>query len=122
MPRVVHFEIGADDPSRALNFYQGVFGWRVSKWEGSEGYWLVNTGDGAPGIDGGVYPRHEGMSLNGYVNVVEVPSLDEYVSRVRIAGGEPVTGRITIPKVGHFAYCRDTEGNTFGLMQADPSA
>jgi predicted enzyme related to lactoylglutathione lyase len=24
--------------------------------------------------------------------------------------------------VGYFAYCEDTEGNTFGIMQADPGA
>ena len=27
MPRVVHFEIHADDPERAINFYKSVFGW-----------------------------------------------------------------------------------------------
>jgi len=44
MPRVVHFEIHADDPQRAANFYQGVFGWDIKKWEGPEDYWLVTTG------------------------------------------------------------------------------
>jgi hypothetical protein len=27
-----------------------------------------------------------------------------------------------IPGVGYFAYCQDTEGNTFGIMQEDKSA
>jgi predicted enzyme related to lactoylglutathione lyase len=27
-----------------------------------------------------------------------------------------------IPGVGWLAYCKDTEGNIFGLMQADPKA
>ncbi len=27
-----------------------------------------------------------------------------------------------IPNVGWFAYCTDTEGNLFGIMQADPEA
>ena len=31
MPRVVHFEIAADDPDRATRFYQDVFGWQSSK-------------------------------------------------------------------------------------------
>jgi predicted enzyme related to lactoylglutathione lyase len=27
-----------------------------------------------------------------------------------------------MPGVGYMAYCRDTEGNTFGIMQEDPNA
>ena len=58
MPRVVHFEIAADDPDRATRFYQDVFGWQSSKWEGPEEYWLVMTGSPSePGIDGGIGRR-----------------------------------------------------------------
>jgi predicted enzyme related to lactoylglutathione lyase len=32
MPRVVHFEIPADDTGRAVKFYQKVFGWKIEKW------------------------------------------------------------------------------------------
>ena len=35
MPRVVHFEIAADDPDKAAAFYQEVFGWKIVKWEGT---------------------------------------------------------------------------------------
>ncbi|HEX3043728.1 MAG TPA: hypothetical protein VHY08_03160 [Bacillota bacterium] len=31
MPRVIHFEILADQPERAAGFYQKVFGWGGSK-------------------------------------------------------------------------------------------
>jgi predicted enzyme related to lactoylglutathione lyase len=31
--RVVHFDINAADPERAVNFYQQVFGWQITKWE-----------------------------------------------------------------------------------------
>jgi predicted enzyme related to lactoylglutathione lyase len=34
MPRVVYFEIPADDPERAAKFYKEVFGWKIDKWEG----------------------------------------------------------------------------------------
>ena len=34
MPRVVHFEISADDPERAVKFYQKVFSWEIKKWDG----------------------------------------------------------------------------------------
>ena len=44
MGRVVHFEIHADDPERAVKFYRGVFGWDVTKWDGPVDYWLVDHG------------------------------------------------------------------------------
>jgi predicted enzyme related to lactoylglutathione lyase len=30
--------------------------------------------------------------------------------------------KMAIPGVGWLAYCTDTEGNVFGLMQNDPNA
>ena len=41
MSRVVHFEISADQPDRAIRFYQNVFGWQFTKWDGPMPYWLV---------------------------------------------------------------------------------
>ena len=123
MSRVVHFEISVDDSDRALKFYGDVFGWRAEKWRGTEDYWLVNTGGGEePGINGGLYRRHEGMSFNSHVNTIDVPSLDDFMAKIWAHGGRIVTAKIPIPGVGYFAYCQDTEGNTFGIMQADPSA
>ena len=34
MARVVHFELPADDPERAIAFYEQAFGWKFEKWEG----------------------------------------------------------------------------------------
>jgi len=33
-----------------------------------------------------------------------------------------ITSKTPIPGVGYFAYCEDTEGNLFGVMQADANA
>lgn len=58
MPRVIHFEIHAGEPARAISFYEKVFGWTFQKWEGPMEYWLVITGpDDQPGINGGLLPR-----------------------------------------------------------------
>ena len=32
MNRVVHFELGAIEPARAVKFYQTVFGWEAQQW------------------------------------------------------------------------------------------
>ena len=58
MNRVVHFELPADNPDRAVDFYKKVFGWQIQKWPGPQDYWLVTTGaDGEPGINGGILRR-----------------------------------------------------------------
>ena len=36
MPRVIHFELSADDPARAVKFYDEVFGWKTQKWDGPQ--------------------------------------------------------------------------------------
>jgi len=120
MPRVVHFEIGADNPERASEFYKSVFGWQIQKWGGPQAYWLVSTGAKTePGIDGAIMEREGKQPL---VNTVDVPSVDDFLSKIAAAGGKALTAKIVIPGVGWMAYCSDTEGNRFGIMQSDPSA
>jgi uncharacterized protein len=120
MPRVVHFEIGADDPQRACDFYTNVFGWEIRKWDGPHDYWLVCTGpEDEPGIDGGIFARQGPV---GHVNTIDVPDLDAFAARVTEHGGEVAVPRMPIPGVGHLAYCKDTEGSLFGILQRDPSA
>jgi uncharacterized protein len=121
MPRVMHFEIPADDMDRAEKFYAAVFGWTFRRWEGPMDYRLATTGGSSErGIDGALLKRpHPGA---GTVNTVDVPSLDEYVWRVEKAGGRVTVPRMAIPGVGWLAYVADPEGNQLGLMQPDPAA
>jgi predicted enzyme related to lactoylglutathione lyase len=51
-----------------------------------------------------------------------VESVDKAVSAVSSAGGKLIMPKTAIPTVGYFAYCQDTEGNLFGVMQSDPNA
>ena len=119
--RVIHFEIPADDPKRAADFYTGVFDWTFQKWAGPQDYWLVSTGaNEEPGINGGLLKRqHPGMST---VNTVQVLNLDHTLAEIEKRGGQTVVPRMAVPGVGHLAYCSDTENNIFGVMQPDPSA
>ena len=121
MSRVVHFEITADDPERAVQFYTQVFGWQVHKWDGPQDYWLATTGaTDAPGIDGAIMRRDPGMPE--VVNTLDVTSVDDAVAKIAAHGGSVVAPKMAIPGIGYFAYCKDTEGNTFGVMQSDPAA
>jgi hypothetical protein len=119
MSRVIHFEIGADDPERAVKFYEKVFGWKINRW-GPVEYWLATTGpDAEPGINGAITPR---VDKRATVNTISVPNVDEFVKRIEQEGGKIVMAKSTVPGVGYMAYCQDTEGNIFGIMQEDPSA
>jgi predicted enzyme related to lactoylglutathione lyase len=121
MSRIIHFEIPADNPERASEFYTKAFGWQIQKWDGPMDYWLVNTGPATePGINGGIMTRpHPGAVT---CNTIGVVSLDAAITAVEGAGGKLVVPKMPIPGMGWLAYCVDTEGNQFGLMQGDPSA
>ena len=121
MPRVIHFEIPAADPERASKFYQKVFGWKFDKWAGPMEYWMVTTGaDGVPGINGGMLRKPGPVSVT--TNTIGVGSVDVAIEAAKSAGGKLVMPKSPIPGVGYFAYCEDTEGNLFGVMQADKNA
>lgn len=126
MPRVIHFEIHADDPERAVNFYQSLFAWQFQKWGGPMDYWLITTGPTSqPGINGGLLKRHgpiDGQAVIAYVCTVDVPNVDDYVKKVTDLGGQIALPKMPIPGVGWLAYAKDTDGNIFGMMQNDPAA
>ena len=126
MPRVIHFEIHAGDPQRAITFYEKVFGWTFQKWEGPMDYWLVTTGpDSQPGINGGLIRRQgeiDGQAVIAYVCTVDVANVDESTQSATSNGAQVVVPKMPIPGVGWLVYCKDTEGNIFGMMQNDPNA
>ena len=126
MPRVIHFEIHAENPERAIKFYQGLFEWKFTKWDGPIPYWLIETGAAdQPGINGGLVPRRgmiDGQAVIAYVCTVDVSSVDQYLTKAQSGGGTVALPKMAIPGVGWLAYCKDTEGNLFGMMQSDPAA
>ena len=121
MPRIIHFDIPADDPARAQKFYQEIFGWKFDKWNGPMEYWMVKTGDDKqPGINGGLAKRMPGQT--GMTNTIDVPSVDEFSTKIQSKGGKVIVPKMAIPGVGYFAQCLDTEGNIFGIIQMDQNA
>jgi uncharacterized protein len=117
MARVIHFEIPADDPQRAITFYRAAFAWEIERWKGPTEYWMVRTGEG-PGINGALLPRAQ---LAVTTNTIGVEDLDMAIARVERHGGTTLPA-MTIAGVGRFCYAQDTEGNLFGMMQHDPDA
>lgn len=116
MSRVVHFDLSADDLQRAIEFYRNVFGWKIDRWDGPGEYWLMTTGDAEhPGITGGVARRLAPGDSTAIV--YDVVSADEAAARVVACGGSIREPKQRLPGVGFLVACRDTEGNTFCLLQ-----
>lgn len=126
MARVTHFEIAAQNPERAIKFYEGVFGWKFTKWQGPMEYWMIVTGpESEHGINGGLMRREKPMSEGHgpwFRCTIDVPFVDEYVDKVKAAGGSVWREKIAIPGIGWIAMLKDTEDNVFGLMQPDKEA
>jgi uncharacterized protein len=99
MDKVVHFEIPADDLSRAKEFYGAVFGWELQTMDEMD-YTIVHT---TP-VDEQQMPTEPG-AINGGMMKVEA------------AGGGVVRPKGEIPGMGSFAYVKDTEGNVVGLWE-----
>jgi predicted enzyme related to lactoylglutathione lyase len=122
MSRVVHFDINAKDSDRAIKFYETIFNWEFSKWEGPMDYWMIKTGqESEPGIDGGMSKNDELTGFDTSVTV-DVKSIDDVIKQIQDLGGQIVQPKMAIPGIGWFAQFKDTEGNKLGLMQDDPSA
>ena len=115
MPRVVHFEIGAEDTGKIKNFYKNVFGWEYTNFDGGEmEYTLVKTGEGPSGINGGIFKSKD---KHVTVNTIDVPNIEEYIRKIEENGGTIVVDKHEIPGIGLLAYCKDCEENLFGIIQ-----
>lgn len=115
MNRIIHFEIPADDPARAIKFYEEVFGWEITKWDGPFDYWLIKTGEeGQPGIDGAIMTKEMGQMIR---NTIAVESFDDFAEKIKDNGGTMITEKMTIPGIGIMGSFQDTEGNISAIME-----
>jgi len=121
--RVVHFEIGADDPKKLSEFYRQALGWEINEWPGSD-YWVVGKEDdrAVGAINGGIMKRFEKHQT---INTIETDNLDESIKAVTDNGGKVVKPKASMPfgdKTMWWCYVADPEGNVFSLMQMVPTA
>lgn len=129
--RPTHFEIQADDTARAVKFYTDVFGWQITRWEGSPTeYWMIMTApkdSTEPGINGGLLkrpcpaPKLE-QGTNAYVCTIQTDDFDGVAAKIMASGGIVAMPKFAFPGMAWQGYFVDTEGNTFGLHQTDPNA
>ncbi|MEK6844601.1 MAG: VOC family protein [Nanoarchaeota archaeon] len=123
MDKVVHFEIPFDDVARAQKFYKGVFGWNITSVP-EMNYHMVHTVEvdekrmpkQAGAINGGMYKRDEN-SAKSPVIVIDVANVDDYIKKIKKAGGKVVSGKRQVGDMGFYAQISDTEGNVIGIWE-----
>lgn len=121
MPKINHFEINADDPKRAINFYEEVFDWKIEKWDGPFDYWLIQAGDeDEPGINGGLQKREN--KEDKILNYIGVKSVEDTIKKIKESGGKILKQKTCIPSVGYYSTFIDTEGNRLDIMEEDENA
>jgi len=122
MSTITHFIVPADDMERAKKFYAELFDWKIEKFPGPIDYYAITATDkkGEEGLGGGLVKREEPQEA--IVNYVDVPSVDEYIAKVKKLGGKVVVPKTAVPGIGYGAVCIDTENNTFGLWECDEEA
>jgi uncharacterized protein len=123
MDKVTHFEIPADDPARAREFYGSVFEWDLQPMQEMD-YTIVRTAaidestqlPTEPGaINGGLMQRSADTPTP--VITVSVASIDDSIKKIEAGGGSVVKPRTEIPGMGAYAYFKDPEGNVMGLWE-----
>jgi uncharacterized protein len=119
----IYFEIQADDPRRAMNFYSQVFGWKFSEVPGPVLYWTIETGGSRGGLlkrPAKTPPAQSGM--NAFVCSLEVEEFDASAKTILDQGGTVALPKFAVPGTCWQGYFVDPEGNTFGIFQVDPTA
>ena len=119
---VVHFEIPADDESRAREFYGSAFGWGFEVLPDLH-YSLAMTTPldeqgrpAVPGsINGGLFKREEGITTP--VATADVGDIDAALEKITALGGSTYRGTVEVPGMGWDVYFTDSEGNIVGLWQ-----
>jgi predicted enzyme related to lactoylglutathione lyase len=112
--KLVHFEVPAEDASRALDFYKKTFGWEFQAMEGPVEYHMTQLRED---MGGAVTPGDTG----GIRVYFDVDDIRDGVAQVKENGGKADDPQ-PVPGMGWFATGADTEGNPIGLWQTDPSA
>jgi len=109
-----HIEFPADDPQRAMRFYEAVAGWEFSAMDGMPDYWVFRSGEG---YGGGIGKR--GVTTGQVVrDYIEVESIEDALAAAERTGGSVKEPKQDIPGMGWFAVLNDPEGNEVGLFQS----
>ncbi|MGI8419294.1 MAG: VOC family protein [Candidatus Levyibacteriota bacterium] len=124
MNTIGYFEIQADDPLKAKDFYVKVFGWKFFKDDALPiEYWQIQTDT----INGGLLKRPANVpppqsGTYAFVCSIQVEDFDKIAIEILKHGGKVALEKFAVPGRCWQGYFIDPQDNTFGLFQVDESA
>ena len=109
-----HVEFPADDPQRAMRFYEAVAGWEFSAMEGMPDYWVYRSAEGYGGAVG-----RRGVSVGQVIrDYITVRSIEDALAAAERTGGTIKEPKSEVPGLGWFAVVIDPEGSEVGLFES----
>jgi uncharacterized protein len=120
MPETRLTQIGQGQFQPTNTSRDDIYGWKVTWWAGSPGYWLISAGQNERDVD----DCRAGLPLaaDASLEVASTPAIDQFVATVKTRGGKVIVPKMTVPGKGWLVYCQDTEGTVFGIVQDDGAA
>ena len=111
-----YVELTTPDPSKAKQFYQKVFDWKLEdETMGGLPYTFINPGEG---LMGGIAQTHEKCEAPSmWMPYVSVSNLDEYVKKAETLGAKIHVPRQEVPGFGWFVIIQDPTGAVIGLWE-----
>jgi uncharacterized protein len=120
----VYFEIQAEQPAMAVDFYKEVFGWAFEKDEHLPiEYYRITT----EGIRGAILKRPVKtppmeFGTNAFTCSMEVKDFDATAKKILALGGIEAMSKFAIPGKCWQGYFVDIDHNVFGIFQVDEQA
>ncbi|MDB5259094.1 MAG: lactoylglutathione lyase [Candidatus Taylorbacteria bacterium] len=127
MNTIAYFEIQASEPTKAVDFYGAVFGWKFAKEELVPIEYYRMTDTGGAGIMGAILKRPAATpplecGTNAFTCSVQVESFDQTAAVILKNGGQVALPKFAIPGRCWQGYFIDIDHNVFGIFQADERA
>lgn len=123
MNKLLHFDIHSSDTGSAKEFYESVFDWKCSSYEGAEDFYQISASDGT--VIGAISGRRynpDTKDIFGFECSISVDDVDATIEAVEKAGGKTLMGNTAISGVGWIAKFLDPEGNLFCAITYDKDA
>ena len=112
----IYFEIEADDPARAMNFYSQVFGSRFSEDQRSRTLLADRSRRIVRRVVSAVGdPLPSQRGANAFVCSFEVENFDATEQTIRQLGGSVVESKFYVTGQSWQGYFMDAEGTNFGI-------
>ena len=124
MNTIGYFEIQSSYPSRDIQFYETVFGWKFIREEMVPiEYYRIETNS----FNGGLLQRPARIpptesGTNAFVCSIQVENFDKTHELILQNGGQVALPKFAIQGRCWQGYYVDQDNNTFGIFEVDPNA